>query len=38
MIKNPDFDVQYVRDWLREFDRSFEGNGFLRCFEEVLSD
>lgn len=38
MIKNPDFDVQYVRDWLREFDKSFEGKDFLRCFEEVLKD
>jgi predicted nucleotidyltransferase len=38
MIKNPDFDVQYIRDWLGEFDKSFEGKGFLCCFEEVLKD
>jgi len=35
IIKNPHFDVKYVRTWLKEFDRSQEGRNFLKAFEKV---
>lgn len=38
IIKNPDFDVQYVKGWLEQFDESAEARGFLRCFEEILME
>jgi hypothetical protein len=38
MIKNPDFDREYTRTWLREFDRSMESDDFTRQFEDLLKE
>jgi predicted nucleotidyltransferase len=37
MIKNPDFDRNYVRKWLKEFERSPEKSGLLNVFENILA-
>ncbi len=36
--KNPEIDRDYIRRWLREFDESTGGEGFLKTFEEILKD
>ena len=36
IVKNPDFDREYTRKWLREFDRSMESDQFIRVFEDIL--
>ena len=36
ILKNPAIDIQYIKEWLKEFDKSSEGEGFLRTFEEIL--
>lgn len=36
-IKNPGFDREYVRKWLREFENSPEKAGLLQTFEDILS-
>jgi hypothetical protein len=36
LLKNPDLDLSYIRDWLREFDASAEQPHFLKIFEEIL--
>ncbi|MFZ0928041.1 MAG: nucleotidyl transferase AbiEii/AbiGii toxin family protein [Syntrophobacteraceae bacterium] len=38
ILKNPDFDREYTRKWLREFDRSIESGGFTRQLEDLLKE
>jgi len=38
LIKNPDVDIQYIREWLKEFDESSEEKGFLKTFEGIVKD
>ncbi len=35
ILKNPGLDIEYIKDWLREFDRGMDGN-FLKTFEDIL--
>jgi len=37
LIKNPDFDRDYIRRWLKEFDRTMEANDFSRRFTELCA-
>jgi predicted nucleotidyltransferase len=37
MIKNTDFDRDYVRKWLKDFEKSSEKGGLLGVFEEILA-
>ncbi|MFH1703086.1 MAG: nucleotidyl transferase AbiEii/AbiGii toxin family protein [Nitrospirota bacterium] len=36
ILKNPDIDTQYIRKWLKEFDKSSDKKDFLKTFEKVL--
>jgi hypothetical protein len=36
ILKNPDFNLEYLEKWLTEFDVSLEGN-YLELFKEILS-
>ncbi|RJR40973.1 MAG: hypothetical protein C4576_18965 [Desulfobacteraceae bacterium] len=36
-LKNPGMDREYVRKWLKEFERSPEKTGLLKTFEDILS-
>ena len=38
IIKNPDFDREYTRKWLKEFDRSVETDSFSKIFEDMLKE
>ena len=38
LLKNPDVDIQYVREWLKEFDESSEERGFLKTFESIMRE
>ena len=38
ILKNPDFDREYTRKWLKEFDRSMESGNFGRLFEDLLKE
>ncbi|MHC1730143.1 MAG: nucleotidyl transferase AbiEii/AbiGii toxin family protein [Syntrophobacteraceae bacterium] len=38
ILKNPDFDREYTRKWLREFDRSMESVVFTRQLEDLLKE
>jgi hypothetical protein len=38
LLKNPDVDLQYIREWLKEFDESSEENDFLKTFEGIVKD
>lgn len=39
VLKNPDIDIQYIQDWLKEFDASSdEKKDFLKTFEEIISE
>jgi len=37
LLKNPKLDLAYVRDWLREFDRSL-GEQYLQTFNELANE
>jgi hypothetical protein len=37
LIKNPDLDIMYVKNWLREFEESPEKKGLLKVFETILA-
>ena len=37
ILKNPDFDLEYIKKWLKEFDASLEGN-YLKKFQIILND
>jgi len=36
LLKNPDVDRQYIREWLKEFDASSEEKAFLKTFEGIV--
>jgi hypothetical protein len=36
LLKNPDFDQDYIEKWLTEFDKSLDGN-YLSQFKEILN-
>ena len=36
ILKNSDMDIQYIRRWLKEFDKSSDKKDFLKTFEKVL--
>jgi predicted nucleotidyltransferase len=36
LLRNPSQDLDYIRQWLREFDAGEEGRGFPATFEEIL--
>ena len=38
LLKNPDVDIQYIRQWLKEFDESSEEKGLLKTFEGIMKD
>jgi len=38
LLKNPDVDLQYIREWLKEFDESSEEKGFLKTLEGIVKD
>jgi predicted nucleotidyltransferase len=38
LLKNPDVDLQYIREWLKEFDESSEEKDFLITFEGIVKD
>jgi hypothetical protein len=38
ILKNPDFDHEYTRKWLKEFDRSMESSDFTRLFEHLVRE
>ena len=38
LLKNPDVDIQYIREWLKEFDESSEEKGLLKAFEGIMKD
>lgn len=37
LMKNPDLDISYIRKWLKEFDKSYGINEFLKNFDEILN-
>jgi len=38
LLKNPGIDAQYVRNWLREFDRAMDQKDFLETFEKIFEE
>jgi len=38
IVKNPEIDIQYIQDWLKEFDESSDEKKFLKTFEGVVKD
>lgn len=36
LLKNPNLDLSYIRDWLKEFDASSEQPHFLTTFQKLL--
>jgi len=38
ILKNPNIDKKYIRDWLMKFDESSDEKGFLKTFEGILKD
>ncbi len=38
IIKNPEIDIRYIREWLKEFDESSDKKKFLKTFEAVVKD
>ncbi|OGQ40171.1 MAG: hypothetical protein A3A85_06325 [Deltaproteobacteria bacterium RIFCSPLOWO2_01_FULL_42_9] len=36
LLKNPDIDIRYTQDWLKEFDASNDNKDFLKTFEDIL--
>jgi hypothetical protein len=38
ILKNPGIDVSYIRRWLKEFDTSVPGKGFLKVFDKILKN
>jgi predicted nucleotidyltransferase len=38
LLKNPDIDIQYIREWLKEFDASSKEEDFLKTFEGIVKD
>lgn len=38
VLKNFDFDKEYVLKWLKEFDYSIGGKNFLNSFDNILRE
>lgn len=38
LVKNPEFDRDYIQGWLKEFDRAMETNDFSRRFMEICHE
>lgn len=38
ILKNPEIDMKYIRDWLKKFDESSDKKDFSKTFEEILRD
>lgn len=38
IIKNPDYNFQYIKKWLGEFDKPIEFKGLLKSFEQLIKD
>lgn len=38
LLKNPEIKVQYIREWLIEFDQASDEKKFLKTFEEILEE
>ncbi len=38
ILKNPKFDITYLRRWLKEFNATVKGKDFLNCFEKILEE
>jgi hypothetical protein len=38
ILKNPGINTQYIKNWLKEFDASFEKKDFLKTFEGMLNE
>lgn len=36
LLKNPEIDLSYIRDWLKEFDAASDEKEFVRTFEGIL--
>ena len=36
LLKNPGIDIQYIQEWLKEFDQASDEKNFLKTFEEIL--
>lgn len=37
ILKNPEINTPYIRNWLKEFDVSYDNGDFLKTFEEILT-
>ncbi|MHB1276287.1 MAG: hypothetical protein ACYCXQ_08180 [Candidatus Humimicrobiaceae bacterium] len=38
LIKNPDFDKNYIKKWLKEFDNLIRRKSFMNIFDEFLKN
>jgi len=38
MIKNPNFDKNYIRKWLKVFDNSIGENKFVNVFKDLIKE
>ena len=38
LLKNPDVDLQYIRGWLKEFDKASKEKDFLKTFEGIVKE
>lgn len=38
LIKNPEIDKQYIRNWLKEFDKTSDIKDFQKTFEKILEE
>lgn len=36
LLKNPEVDIQYIKNWLKEFDNILDSKDFQKVFEEIL--
>ncbi len=38
LLKNPDIDIQYIQNWLKEFDEASDKKDFQKIFEKILRE
>lgn len=38
ILKNQEIDIQYIRNWLKEFDDTLDGKDFQKTFEDLLKE
>jgi len=38
LLKNPEIDIRYIKNWLKEFDKASGGKDFQKTFEEILRE